>query len=161
MRSFFLSGRCFVIHLTMLLHSAGAQTPQVSFEPQPTGTVNAIEEHVSTGVIATQGHFGQFAHINVDTGGGSPGDAKSVLSGSIDRESEDICVAKIVNNGQKPYTVHFSVEGFDEAGERIFVRTRRAQLKSGEAVAKKVFDCVATGNLSLNLLSAKVTKKRK
>ena len=136
------------------------ETSTATANPSPAeaNLVAEEEEQVTLGVIASQGTFGQFAQVVSDTGGGAPGEKTSVLLGSVHRIKEGVCVGRIQNSGLKTYKVNLAVEGFDEKGKRIFSRNRRATLKPGQSIEKKIFGCIESSNLTLNLKSAKERK---
>lgn len=146
--------------LGLVVQTGFAQTPDLTPLPAETPSLSEPkkEEFVATGIIASQGSFGQFASVTVAGSGNSPGEKESVIVGSVRRIGDKLCVGKVTNNGENIYKVSFALEGYDERGKRIFTRSRRFLLKPGGSVEKRFFSCVQTSNLTLNLRSAKIHK---
>jgi hypothetical protein len=134
-------------------------------QPVPTATNAAPAaqetppEKVRTGVIASDTKTGQFAAIDVDTGGDSPGDEVNPITASITRGSDDECTAKVTNNGKNTYSISFAVAGTTRSGSKPLNSTYSATLKPKETVERRVSRCDKDLNLAVVLKSAKALKK--
>ncbi len=116
------------------------------------------EEKVVTGVIASQGRYGQFAHVAVETAGSSPGDEGGVLSGSVVWTKGDICKATITNNGEKSYSVSFAIVGVDGRGTKAFRKTGSGTVAPKGSITREVTGCKKDLNLALDVTSATAKK---
>ena len=121
----------------------------------PEATPKEPEEKVRTGKIASTGRFGTTGGVDVDSAGASPGDEPSVVSASISRKSKTECTAKIINNGQKSYSVSFTVLGEDHRGNRVLNRSFSGSVASKETLERQITGCRDDLNLSVQLNSAK------
>ena len=113
------------------------------------------KETVKTGVIATNTRTKDFAAINVETSGAAPGDDVSVVSGSVLRPKREECIAKVINNGNKTYSVSFSLIGTNKSGRKALERSFSATLKPKESVERLVTSCDDELNVSVVLKSAR------
>ena len=117
------------------------------------------DEVVKTGVVASSSRIGNHASVNVQTSGDAPGDETSVIAGSISHSGRDVCIARIVNNGEKEYSVSFSVEGRDERGSKVFDRYFSGTVKAKSTFERQVSGCDPKLNMAVNLKSAKALGK--
>lgn len=129
------------------------EVPAVAATPAP--TPKEPEEKVRTGKIASTGRFGTTGGVDVDSAGASPGDEPSVVSASIVRKSKTECTAKIINNGQKSYSVSFTVVGEDHRGNKVLNRSFSGSVASKATLERQVTGCRDDLNLSVQLNSAK------
>lgn len=117
------------------------------------------DEVVKTGVVASSGTMGNVGAVNAQTSNDAPGDENSVISGSISRSGSDNCTAKIVNSGEKEYSVSFSVEGRNAQGSKVFDRYFSGTVKPKQTLEKLVTGCNPSLNLAVNLKSARALGK--
>lgn len=113
------------------------------------------KETVKTGVIATNTRTKDFAAIDVQTSGAAPGDDVSVISGSVLRPKRGQCVGKVINNGNKTYSVGFSVVGVNNEGRKEMERFFSATLKPKASAERLVTSCDDGLNVSVVLKSAR------
>ncbi len=116
-------------------------------------------EKVKTGVVASSLTTGRPTGINVETSGSSPGDEVSAVSGSISHGKKNQCIARIINNGKKTYSVSFSVEGINKRGLKVLSRYFSATVAPKGVAERNVDGCQEDLSLSLNLKSAKALGK--
>jgi len=114
-----------------------------------------VKETVKTGVIATNTRTKDFAAVNVETSGAAPGDDVSVISGSVLREKRGQCVGKVINNGNKTYSVGFAVIGVNKDGRKEMERSFSATLKPKASAERLVTTCDDDLNVSIVLKSAR------
>ena len=113
------------------------------------------KEVVKTGVIASSSTVPDRGAVDVETSGSSPGDDTSVVTGSISRTGRTECTAKIINNGEKSYSVSFAVEGTNKRGAKVLSRYFSATVKPKGSVEKVVSSCPEDLNVGVNLKSAR------
>lgn len=113
------------------------------------------EEKVITGVIASTATTGKPGAINVETSGSSPGDEVSAVSGSISHGRKNECIARILNNGTKTYSVTFTVEGINKRGLKTLSRNFSATVAPGGIAERSVDGCHDELSLTVNLKSAR------
>ena len=155
-----------VICLSMTFVFAGAAIAQ-NEEPPPPGAdpSKAVPdkkeekpEVIKTGVIASSTKTGSFAAIDVETAGASPGDEASVIAASVLRPKRDQCIAKVINNGSKPYSVNFSVEGVNARGAKVVNTSYSATIPAKGSIERQIARCDSDLNIGINLRSAKALK---
>lgn len=115
------------------------------------------KELVKTGVIASSSTIPDRGAVDVETSGSSPGDETSVVTGSISRTGRTECTAKIINNGEKSYSVSFAVEGTNKRGAKVLSRYFSATVKPKGTVEKVVTGCAEDLNMGVNLKSARAS----
>ena len=131
------------------------QAPAAVATPAPEATPKEPEEKVRTGAIASTGRFGTTGGVDVDSAGASPGDEPSVVAASISRKNRTECIAKIINNGKKSYSVSFTVLGEDHRGNRVINRSFSGSVASKGTLERQISGCRDDLNLSVTLNSAK------
>lgn len=135
-------------------------------EPPPTAdpakAVPAKKEEkpevIKTGVIASSTKTGAFAAVDVETSGAAPGDEQSVIAASIIRKNRDECVARLINNGGKSYSVSFNVEGVNARGAKTLNKSYSATIAPKATIERQIGRCDEDLNLAVNLRSAKPLK---
>lgn len=137
-------------------NAAFAEEEQEEVEQKP---VEQKVEKVKTGIVASTETTGKPSAINVETSGSSPGDEVSAVSGSISRGKKNECIARILNNGTKTYSVTFSVEGVNKRGLKTLSRNFSASVAPKGVVEKKFGGCNEDLSLYVNLKSAKPSGK--
>jgi len=115
-------------------------------------------ETIKTGVIASSTKTGSFAAIDVETSGAAPGDEASVISASVLRPKRDVCIAKVMNNGTKPYSVNFAVEGVNQRGAKTLNTSYSATIPPKGSIERQIPRCDSDLNIGINLRSAKALK---
>ncbi len=125
---------CSFLALTALTQVAVRQAIAEDPAPPPSADLSKAKpeatpekvETIKTGVIASSTKTKAFAAIDVETSGSAPGDETSVIAGSVSHVKRDECVAKVINNGDKTYSVSFNV---------VELRIRNKNVEKSRAVA--------------------------
>lgn len=113
------------------------------------------KEKIRLGVIAAQGKFQRNTDIDVDSVGSAPGDEEGKITGSVFRKGRNECVARLMNSGEKAYSVSFDIIGTDERGNKVLTRNFSGTVKPKQFFERSVSNCAQGMNLALNLRSAK------
>lgn len=139
------------------LQTVSAQTPASETKKE-----EEVKESARSGIIASQGHVKDFAAIDVDTTGSAPGDSVNVISGSVKRDPKGNCIVTVTNNGQKDYSLSFSLLGIDpKTGRKSMDKFYSATLKSKESTERRVSSCSDKLNLAVKINSVKALANKK
>lgn len=141
--------------LAVIGFSSTAFAEDTALEEKPIEAKTEKPEKVKTGIIASTITTGRPTAIDVETSGSSPGDEVSAVSGSISHSKKNTCIARILNNGKKTYSVTFSVEGINKRGLKTLSRNFSATVAPKGVAERSVDGCHEDLSLAVNLKSAK------
>jgi hypothetical protein len=111
------------------------------------------EEKVMTGIIASTAGQGQSGAVQVETGGASPGDDTSAISGGVSNMGGK-CSATLRNASEKnSYRVSFDVIGIDKRGRRAMRKGYSGRI-APKGDLTKTFSCKPDHTMQLKLKSA-------